>query len=138
MLSARRAGLALPKPSGFTLFEITVAFGILLIVIVGVWSLLANANWRQEQLWDELAARELATSVLEEALAKEKCELTPPQGQPVQFAPPAAALFALQVTLHVAAVPQHSDLLQLRAVVKWSERGHERSLEASLRRRAAP
>ena len=127
---------------GMTIFEITIAFGILLTVIVAVWALLAGANRQQEGLWDELAASELAASALEHAFAAKVCEPTPPQGTPVRLTPAdgggAAPPSDMATTLYITPVAGRADLLLVRAVVTWDEHGVRRSLERTTRRRATP
>ncbi|MCY3020424.1 MAG: prepilin-type N-terminal cleavage/methylation domain-containing protein [Planctomycetota bacterium] len=127
---------------GFTLLEVTVAFGIFLTVLVAVWALLGRSNRHQELLWDEFVAAELAASALEQAFAADRCELTPPQGVPVQFPPlsttGAEKQLGVRVVLHVAPVAGQSGLRELKAVVQWDQRGQPRTLTRTLLRRVTP
>jgi type II secretory pathway pseudopilin PulG len=109
---------------GFTILEVCIALALLVTALVAAWAAVAGANRNQRRFWDELAAAELATSVLEEAFTAERCEPTPPEGRPVAVAASprqAAPLLPpeMQAVLHVQPVAGREDLLELRAKVTW-------------------
>ena len=109
---------------GFTILEVSIALALLVTALVAAWAAVAGANRNQRRFWDELAAAELAASVLEEAFAADRCEPTPPEGRPAAVAalPGQAAPVLppeMQAVLHVRPAAGREELLELRVKVTW-------------------
>ena len=108
---------ARPPPAGWTLIELCVALAILISAVVGVWSMIASSRRTAEQLWGELAAQELAVSLVERAIASGALEPTPPEGRRITLEGPDRPTG--HALLHIRACPNRPELLEVRAVVLW-------------------
>ncbi|MCW8133454.1 MAG: hypothetical protein KIS92_24130 [Planctomycetota bacterium] len=115
---------------GFTILEVTIAFA-------------SQTRQSQRVLWDELAAREYAQSLLEHALADGTLAPTAtPGGEPAEIPGAAPDLPELKALRAVATEPASTRLLRVRVEVSWRSPfndGERRTVEAEgVARRTSP
>ena len=124
---------------GFTLLETTVALGVLFTALIAAWSVVGGARRSERALWDEFAANELATSLLERVYADGNLQPTKPEGAPVALPSP-EPLPGAKATLFVAPASDRADMVEIKAVVQWTGEVNAQpcSVERTIRRRAQP
>lgn len=125
----------------YIMFEMIFALALLVTVIAAAGASIHSGYCLQNGLWEELAAHELAESVLERAMAgPSKLEFF--DARPVEVAG-MPALPALSVTLSCQPARGVSGLAVLHAAVSWKKgtgplAGQPMRVERESRRRAEP
>ena len=129
---------------GFSLLEMSVAFGMLAIAIAVASVLVSDMERHQQVLWEDAIAGELATSALEQALAEPRLEPTGPDGRTLAVAPApdgSPVLPELKVVLVIRNIPEQAGVVEVCAKADWlcvavTPSGGHRTIERTTRRRA--
>ena len=110
------------RASGFTLLEMTFAFGLLVIAIMMTSMLVSGLDRHQRALWEDAIAESLAVSTLERAIAESKFELTPAEGREVPVEKSTSGVEFLpniKSVLSIRALPEQRGVVELQAQVSW-------------------
>jgi len=110
------------RASGFTLLEMTFAFGLLVIAIMMTSMLVSGLDRHQSALWEDAIAESLAVSILERAIAESNFELTPPEGREVPVEKSTSGVEFLpniKSVLSIRALPDDRGVVELQAQVSW-------------------
>jgi prepilin-type N-terminal cleavage/methylation domain-containing protein len=129
------------RTRGFTLLEVSIAFGLLAIAIMMTSLLVSGLERHQRALWEDAIAESLAVSTLEKTIAEAKLDPTLAEGREilVEKAPSGVQILPdVKSVLFIHSIPEEKGIVELQVQVSWTfselvPNGQTRTLTRTLR-----